>query len=78
MSQLNIHMTPLFEHALREFMKLRHISTKAEAVRTAIQEGLEHAAYGTKKTDFSSWMGLAKQVPENRKPKFSSSDELWK
>jgi hypothetical protein len=78
MSQLNIHMTPLFEHTLREFMKVRHISTKAEAVRTAIQEGLDHAACGIKKTDFSSWAGLANQAPENKNPKFSSDDDLWK
>ena len=41
MSQLNIHMTPTLEHDLRKFMKVRHLKSKAEAIRTAIKENLE-------------------------------------
>ena len=33
MSQLNIHMNSTFERDLKKFMKIRHIKTKAEAVR---------------------------------------------
>jgi hypothetical protein len=77
MSQLNIHMTPLFEQILREFMKARHIRTKAEAIRTAVTEGLEHTSLNAKPTDFSTWAGLAIQIPMNKKTKFHSDDDLW-
>lgn len=69
-------MTAEFERDLRKFMRVRHLSTKAEAVRTAIKECLEHSTYA-KKTDFSSWVGLGKQVPTNKKNKFKSDDDLW-
>ncbi|HSW70514.1 MAG TPA: hypothetical protein VLH77_00865 [Gammaproteobacteria bacterium] len=78
MSQLNIHMTLKFEKDLQKFMKLRHIKTKAEAVRIAIQESLEHALPHKKKIDFSAWLGLATQVPVSKKTSFSSDDDLWK
>lgn len=78
MSQLNIHMTTEFARDLRSFMKARHLKTKAEAVRVAIKEGLEHTIYHEKATDFSTWVGLGKQVPTNKKPKFRSDDDLWK
>lgn len=78
MRQLNIHLTDAFARDLQKFMKIRHISTKAEAIRTAIKEGLEHSAANEKTTDFSAWLGLAKQVPINNKPRFKSDEELWK
>ncbi len=36
MSQLNIHMTSIFEKDLQKFMRLRHIKTKSEAIRLYI------------------------------------------
>lgn len=78
MSQLNIHMTPIFENQLLKFMKLRHISTKAEAIRVAIKEGLEHSIGYKKSTDFSTWLGLGNQASTNKKMKFHSDDDLWK
>ncbi len=78
MTQLNIHMTAKFENELLKFMKLRHIPTKAEAVRIAIKEGLEHTVGYMKSTDFSAWVGLGNQVPTNKKVKFRSDDDLWK
>jgi|GEM_PF-1710227 len=78
MTQLNIHMTPEFERDLRKFMRVRHLPSKAKAIRTAIRECLEHSVYHAKKTDFSSWIGLGKQVPPNKKNKFHSDDDLWK
>jgi len=78
MSQLNIHMTPTFERDLLKFMKIRHLKNKSEAIRIAIKEGLEHSIYAAQPTDFSSWVGLAKQVPFNKKSKFKSDDDLWK
>lgn len=77
MTQLNIHMTAEFERDLRKFMRVRHLTTKAEAVRTAIKECLERSTYATK-ADFSSWAGLGNQAPLNKKNKFKSDDDLWK
>lgn len=78
MSQLNIHMTPIFEKNLRHLMKVRHIETKAEAIRIAVNEALEHFILNIKPTDFTTWIGLAKQSPINTKPQFKSDDGLWK
>jgi hypothetical protein len=71
-------MTPDFEHDLQKFMKIRHIKTKSEAVRTALREGLEHSVLNIRTTDFSNWLGLGKQAPVNKKTKFGSDDDLWK
>lgn len=78
MSQLNIHMTPTLEHDLRKFMKVRHLKSKAEAVRTALKESLERSLPNVSSVDFSSWQGLAKKVPANQNPQFHSGDDLWK
>jgi hypothetical protein len=77
MSQLNIHVTAHFERDLNKFMKLRHITTKSEAIRLAIKEGIQHASAHVKPENFTHWLGLAKQVPTNKKAKFSSDDDLW-
>jgi hypothetical protein len=77
MSQLNIHLTSSFEKDLNQFMKLRHINTKSQAIRVAIKEGIQHSITHAKSLDFTSWLGLAKQVPANKKPKFSCDDDLW-
>jgi len=78
MSQLNLHITPAFEQELLKFMKIRHIPTKAEAIRVAIKEGLEHSIGHIKTSDFSDWVGLGNQAPTNKKIKFKSDDDLWK
>jgi len=78
MGQLNIHMTPTFEKNLLRLMKVRHIKTKAEAIRIAINETLNHSIHQIKPVDFSTWIGLAKNIPVNSKPKFKSDDDLWK
>ena len=78
MRQLNIHMNAAFAQDLKRFMKARHIKTKAEAVRMAIKEGLEHSVNLIKPTDFNAWLGLGLQVPVNKNPKFKSDNDLWK
>lgn len=78
MSQLNIHVTTRFENDLKKFMKLRHINTKSEAIRVAIQEGIQNALIHTKSANFEEWLGLANQAPINKKFKFFSDDDLWK
>lgn len=77
MSQLNIHVTASFEKDLNKFMRLRHINTKSEAIRLAIKEGIQHAAAHTTPGNFTNWLGLATQIPTNKKAKFSSDSDLW-
>lgn len=77
MSQLNIHLTPTFEKDLKQFMKLRHIQTKSEAIRVAIKEGIQLSLLQVKPANFSHWLGLATQVPTNKNTKFSSDEDLW-
>ena len=78
MSQLNIHMTPEFEEALSEYMKLKRVRTKSDAVRLAVQEAVERERRLKIVPDFSRWMDLARSVPENPRPRFRSDDDLWK
>jgi hypothetical protein len=78
MTQLNIHMTAELEKNLLKFMRVRHLKSKAEAIRTAIKEGLEHSMKQPKQVDFSSWIGLGVQAPVNDQPQFNSDNDLWK
>ena len=77
MSQINIHLTAEFEQALTEFMRLRQIKTKSDAIRAAVQEALERERRRRETPDFSRWVGLAKRTPENPSPRFRSDDDLW-
>lgn len=77
MPQLNIHLTPDFEAALSEYMRLRRVRTKSDAVRLAVQEAVEREHHRRIVPDFSRWLGMAKQAPENLNPRFRSDDDLW-
>lgn len=77
MSQLNIHLTPDFEQKLSQYMKIRGIRTKSDAVRMAVQEAVEREQRLRQTPDFSSWIGLGKEAPENPSPRFNSDDDLW-
>ena len=78
MSQLNIHMTPAFEKKLLRLMKVRHITTKAEAIRIAVNEALEHSILNVKPIDFVELIGIGNDAPTNSNPRFKSDDDLWK
>jgi hypothetical protein len=78
MTQLNIRLTAEFNRNLRKFMKVRHIKSKAEAIRAAIKEGLNWVTAHEKSLDFSKWLGLAKEASINNKSRFNSDDDLWK
>lgn len=78
MGQLNIHMTPAFEQTLRQFMCARGIQSKSEAIRVAVEEGLMRASARARPVEFSEWVGLGKQAPENPRPRFASDDDLWR
>jgi len=77
MPQLNLHLSPEFEQALAEFMRHRHIRTKSDAVRLAVLEAVERERRAYRAPDFSQWIGLGKQAPENPHPKFQSDADLW-
>jgi len=77
MAQLNVHLTPEFEEALTEYMRLRHLRTRSDAVRLAVQEAVDRERRLRIVPDFSRWLGMAKQVPENPNPRFRSDDDLW-
>lgn len=77
MPQINIHLTPEFEQALAEYMKIRHIKTKSDAVRQAVLEAVERERRRRNTPDFSRWLGMATRVPENPSPKFRSDEDLW-
>ncbi len=77
MPQLNIHLTPEFQQYLREYMRLRQLKTKSEAVRQAVREALEKARASRPKADSQSWLGIGNRLPQNPQPQFSSDDELW-
>jgi Arc/MetJ-type ribon-helix-helix transcriptional regulator len=77
MSQLNIHMTQEFARDLNRLMKNLKVKSKAEAIRVAVRECLEHALEKRTPTDFRTWIGRAKEMPLNKKPRFKSDDDLW-
>jgi hypothetical protein len=77
MPQLNIHLTPAFERALRRLMRLRGITVKSEAVRLAVEEAAERASRASTAGDLSLLRGVGKRAPENARPRFRSEDDLW-
>ena len=77
MPQLNMHLTPEFEQSLADYMRLRHLKRKSEAIRQAIREALERERSRRQPADFTTWLGLANRVPQNPQPRFSTDDDLW-
>ena len=59
-------------------MKIKHIIIKAEVIQWVVKETLKRSTLQGKPNDFSNWVGLAKQVPANKKPRFRSDGDLWK
>lgn len=78
MSQLNINLTPAFEASLRRFMKARGLRTKSEAIRIAVEEGLQRVMAEKPLRDFAPWIGMARGPGEDPKPRFPTDDELWR
>jgi len=76
MSQISVELNPELEHALAEYMKIRHIETEAEAIRAALTE-LVRRERPSNRRDFSRWLGLGLQAPENPEPRFRSDHDLW-
>lgn len=76
MSQISVELNPELEQALAEYMKLRHIETEAEALRAALAEVVERER-PRHSQDFSRWLGIGLQAPQNPQPRFRSDDDLW-
>lgn len=76
MSQISVELNPELEHVLAEYMKLRHIETQAEAIRAALAEVVERGRSSIR-PNFSRWLGLGLQAPENPAPRFRSDNDLW-
>jgi len=77
MTQLNMHMTEQFRENLERFMRLRGFRNKSQAIRVAINEGLEAAVRGRRHTHFTTWLGLGSEGPLNPSPRFAGDDDLW-
>jgi len=77
MPQINLHLTPEFEAALAEYMRLRRLRTKSDAIRLAVQEAVEREHRQKQAPDFSRWLGLGLGSPENSNPRFRSDEDLW-
>ena len=75
--QIHINLSAELESALDRFMRLRHFRTKSEAVRVAIQEGLERASHAGSVSAFQAWRGLALRAPVNPTPRFPSDETPW-
>lgn len=76
MSQISVDLDPELEQALAEYMKLRHIDTEAEALRAALVEVVEKERPACR-PNFSRWLGMGLQAPQNPNPRFRSDDDLW-
>lgn len=76
MSQISVELTPELEQALAEYMKLRHIESESEAIRSAVAEVIARERQRGA-TDFSAWIGLGLAAPQNPTPRFHSDDDLW-
>jgi hypothetical protein len=76
MHQLRIRMTPELDQALAEYMRLRCLKTRSDAVRLALQDALEHGHQQRTPPNFSKWLGLGNQGPENPNRRFRSDDDL--
>ena len=77
MPQLNMHVSDEFNAALRQFMRIRGIKSKSEAIRQAVFEGLKRSYDESIPCDFESFFGAALEAPVNPKPRFKSDDDLW-
>ena len=77
MSQMNIHITPGFKQSIERFMRIRCLRSKSEAIRVAVEEGLQRALHTHGTVDFDEWIGLGLKAPLNPRPRFAQDADLW-
>jgi hypothetical protein len=78
MGQHSVELTPELEEDLHRLMRLRGACSESEALLLAVREALERGSTEAMTQDFSAWIGLAKAVPVNPRPRFPSDDDLWR
>lgn len=76
MSQLNLRVSKEFEELLVRFMRLRRLSSKSQAIRVAVAEGVARIE-DPPQADFHAWIGAALESPLNPEPRFPTHDSLW-
>ena len=74
MRQINLNVTPEFEQDLEVLMKTRRIATESEAICKAVHEAVGDVKHSY---DFSAWLGMANEWPENPDRQFLNEDDLW-
>jgi Arc/MetJ-type ribon-helix-helix transcriptional regulator len=86
MPQLNMHLTPAFRRDLAQFMRLRKIESKSEAIRVAVEEALaaekkkaaQAIADAKQREAIQGLLGLAKTWgPPDPNPKFLDDEEMF-
>lgn len=73
MAQINFHTTPEFEQALAALMKARGISSRSEAIRTAVQEAAKPHLEERART-IDALRGAVARLPNQRSS--ATSEEL--
>ena len=76
MKQLNLNVTPDFERDLRNYMRLKSIPNKSDALRQALREAVARDS-NHKEYDYRKWLGLGLKAPLSRRRRFKSEDDLW-
>ena len=74
MPQINLHVTPTFEEALRRLMRLRSFRSKSEAIRLVVQEAADAAQGRSRGLGFADLHGIARPDPDQ--PPLTD-DMLW-
>jgi hypothetical protein len=76
MKQLNLNVTPEFDRDLRLYMKRRNMTSKSDAIRTAIREAAQSGS-NAQQYDYRAWLGMALKAPLNQRRRFRGEDDLW-
>ena len=76
MKQFNINIDPEFESVLTRYMKLKKLTKKSEALRTAIREAVE-AMERIPSGGFSELVGVGLRTPLSADAYKLTEDDLW-
>lgn len=77
MKQINLQTSKELERDIGDYMKLKGIAHKSEAIRQAVKESVERLRQARIATDFYSWIGLALSPAPPSRPSQKDEDELW-
>ena len=77
MSLFTINLTKDFLEDLKAYMRLKGLSKKSEAIRTALKEALIHSKASKRNFNYRSWVAKGLRAPLNSRSRFSGEDDLW-